>query len=73
MREERPPFSPVSKEQVIMDLPDSRVDDLTVETTFDVNGEVASSPVRKTDPKVFQNISFDFFCLSLVSSISSHS
>lgn len=45
-------FSPISKEQVL-DLPESRVDDLTVVTTFDVNGEVASSPERKTNPKVF--------------------
>ena len=59
MRDERPAYSPMSKEQVIMDLPDSRVDDLTVETTFDLNGEVASSPVRKTDPKVF--IHFVYF------------
>ena len=52
MRDERPAYSPMAKEQMLEDLPGSRVDDLTVETTFDVNGDIASSPVRKTDPKV---------------------
>ena len=52
MKDERPAYSPMQKEQILMNLPGSGVDDLTVETTFDVNGDIASSPVRKTDPKV---------------------
>ena len=45
------------KEKVLNALPGSKVDDeLVVETTFGVDGEIASSPVRKTDPKV----SYDF-------------
>ena len=49
MRDERP--ASLSKD-VVMNLPGSGVDDLTVVTTFGVDGEVASSPERKTDPKV---------------------
>ena len=51
MRDERPSYSPMKFD--LDELPGSRVDDeMMVETTFLPDGEIASSPVRKTDPSV---------------------
>ena len=46
-----PPLSPLLKEQILNEQIGSRVDDdMVVETTFGVDGEIESSPVRKTLP-----------------------
>ena len=56
-------MSPVLMEQILNEQSGSKVDDeMIVETTFGVDGEIESSPVRKIAPKV--TTSHVFFLLS---------